>query len=171
MKQKLCLAVLIVIVSYFAIITSELFASQPTLAVVDANYSVRGDTTYRTLVNDTCGGTDSATLFTKKGFLDLDDGTQYILMNEAIAGSGDSVALQVVIDSYVDSTTVAKRHIIDTISGEDPEYYLLPFGGTVFGRKFTLKVIGITGNGTTVVLSKFHLFKRRVETKAIGVFK
>lgn len=156
------------IVISLLLVVMNVFAAAPALSVVDANYVSGGDTTFWNLVNDTCGAGDSATLFSAKG-MKLEQGWQYILANDPIVASGDSVGLRIVIDCMADSTTYVNRVVIDSITTEATKYTLLPFLGTVFGQKFRLKLMGIsTLNGTTVVLGKFHLYRRRVEGTSIS---
>lgn len=112
-------------------------------------------------------GVDSITLATK---ISIPAGSSYILQRGAITGTGsDSVKLELVVDSYDGSGNFFQRTIIDSLTSSDGEQIAIPFFDSIFGDKFTIKLVGYTGNGGQVILPAMKLYVRKVftETKPV----
>lgn len=159
-------SILVIIVSFLSVTLS--YSAAPTNSVVDGSYGIYTDTViYSSTGFDTVGATDSTTLFSK-GLNYPGEGWQWILVRSAITGGGsDSVALQVVCDALDGSDNLLYRTVVDTFTAAAGEAVLLPIGGTIFGIKYRVRLIGITGNGGVVILNRLYLMKRRVEVKSI----
>lgn len=116
---------------------------------------------------DTLVGVDSTTLVTK---ISIPSGSLYILQRGAVTGTGsDSVAMQVVVDAYDQSGNFLQRTAVDTFSTSAGEQIAIPFFDSIFGDKFTVKLVSYTGNGGQVILPAMRFYIRKVftETKPV----
>lgn len=150
-------------------VLASVFAAPATSPAGNLNYFQEKVTGMGSSVNyDTLVGDDSCTLVNKKTF---PVGCALILNRSAIAGTGlDSVALQVIIDSYSSSGIFMNRNVVDTIvtasSTTAGEQMLLPIGITVFGDLFTIKLkyYGTTLNGGQVIITPWSIYSRKTFT-------
>lgn len=116
---------------------------------------------------DTLVGVDSTTLVTQ---ITIPAGSAYILQRGPITGTGsDSVAMQVVVDSYDNNGVFLQRSLVDSLTTAAGEQIAIPFFDTIFGEKFTIKLVGYTGNGGQVIMPsiKFYIRKVFTETKPV----
>jgi hypothetical protein len=112
---------------------------------------------------DTLVGVDSTTLATQ---ITVPAGSAYVLQRGPITGTGsDSVAMQVVVDSYDNSGVFLQRTVVDTFATSAGEQVAIPFFDTIFGEKFTFKLVSYTGNGGQVILPAMKFYIRRVYTE------
>ena len=174
MKKLLLSSVLLV--TLFVTFTYALPAAAPTVA---ANK-------YMSLIAqksnnwDTLAGVDSAVF---ASMIQVPTGDAYILNRGAITGGGaDSVLARVVVDAYnYDPTSkaykFAYRTEVDTFttaSGTCPgEQIAIPFYDSIFGDKFTIKIISTSGAGAggVQILNNMKLSVRKlyIESKNVAV--
>ncbi|CAK0764455.1 conserved exported hypothetical protein [Gammaproteobacteria bacterium] len=108
---------------------------------------------------DTLVGVDSMTLFSLRP---MDQLTEYILVRDAITGGGsDSVKVQVSLRCYDENSALLYVVAVDSFTAAAGEAVLLPIGGSAFGMKFTLKLVGYTDNGGESIQNRISVWKRR----------
>lgn len=120
---------------------------------------------------DTLAGVDSAVFASQ---LSLPNGSAYVLSRGAITGGGaDSVLAIVYVDAYqYDSTSkvykFTYRTAVDTFTTSGStcpgEQIAIPFFDTIFGDKFTIKIISTSGVGAggVQILNNMKLSARRL---------
>lgn len=121
---------------------------------------------------DSLAGVDSVTLATK---ISIPAGSSYILQRGAMTGTAadgsgtDSIAIGVVVYSYDQKGNLFQITDVDTFNTVAGEQIAIPFFDTIFGDKFTIKLVGHTGNGGQVILPAMKLYVRKVftETKPV----
>lgn len=139
-------------------------AAAPSNDVVDAVYYWDAGSISDTLgaAFDTVVSTDSVILYNKKRF---EPGWEYILTRRPITGTGtDSLYMKLILDALSEDGTLYYRTTIDSPMVAGGNSLLLPIGSSCYGEKFTIKVIGYTGNGGQLILPYMRLQRRRPAT-------
>lgn len=122
---------------------------------------------------DTLSGVDSATFATK---ITIPFGCYTVLTRAAITGGGaDSVNAQVVVDAYDINNNFLYRTAVDTFTTASSacpgEQIAIPIYSTIFGDKFTIKIISLSGAGAggVQILNSMRLYVRKlfIETKQL----
>ena len=136
---------------------SSIFAVAPTDGTADSYYYWVIDDQEIT-VGDTLSITDSITLLShfspKKGW-------EYVLSRDAFTGSGaDSAKVAIVVDAYDASKNKYRRVSIDSATAAAGEDYIIPFGTTLFGKTFTVKLINYNGGTVVIIPNNFFLTRR-----------
>lgn len=146
------------------------FAIAPAAPTVYANKFLESYPTLSKAANfDTLVGVDSAVVFNKQPI--PSGGSAYILSRGAVTGTGsDSVKIQVVVDSYDANNVLLYRTSVDSFTVSTAEDIAIPFFDTIFGDRFTLKLIGYTANGGQVILPNMRFYVRKLVdfTKSIN---
>lgn len=142
------------------------FADTPSYTAVDGVYEIELDTAISAGSNFDSLKTsaDSSTLCTK---WKPDQMWEFFLVVGTITGtSKDSANLKFVADVYDYNDSMLYRVAFDTIvDAAGGEALKIPIGGTLFGKKFTIKVIAINGGtALNVQLNTLEIYKRRART-------
>lgn len=153
------------LITFFVLLAAVVsYAGAPTGETVDANYvweldpngSIDSDGAYDTLAADN----DSTAKFLS-GFKP-DKGYQYILVRDAITGTGsDSVEVEVVVDTKDGSGNLLYRTLVDSFTSSAGEAIFLPIGETLIGHKFDVHLKAGAAVGTQVILNRLYLYRRK----------
>lgn len=148
------------------VLVTGIFAAPPTNAVTNAAYEFGGIDVNLPISSaagfDTLAAVDSSTLIVSKPFGGAGQGWEYILVRDAITGTGsDSVKIQVVLDALDGKGVLLYRTAIDSFTTSGGESVLLPVYTTSIGSSFRIKLISYTDNGGQVILNRFYVYKRR----------
>jgi hypothetical protein len=138
-------------------------AAAPTASLYDA-YSEFGGT--HTLISskaayDSIGGIDTVTIASNVKF---ENGWRYVLIRDAFTGSSsdsDSVNVVVNVEALDASGNLLYSTPVDTFKTPAGEAVDLTIGTAVFGDKYRIKLIGITGNGGKVIINRLRIVKWR----------
>ncbi len=139
-------------------------AAAPTFSAVDGVYEWERDTAIDTDgAFDTLAGTsDSSTII--DSIWRPDKGYEYILVRDAITGTGsDSVKVQVRVDCF-DGLTKMYALAIDSFTASTAEAVHIPIGGTLYGNKFRIRAVAYADNGGQVILNRLAIWRRRAVT-------
>ena len=155
MKKILCIFLLLVG-------SMGVFAAAPARVATDAGYEwVMCNTVSNAANADTLVSTDSSNVI-----LDFipEKGWEYIYVRDAVTGTGSDSA-------YYYFTVRAKTSVrgsilystnVDTIVAAAGEAILIPFGQTLFGVAYDIKLLAVSGStGSQVILNRSYLYKRR----------
>jgi hypothetical protein len=109
---------------------------------------------------DTLVGTDSTTLWA-----DLNPTRGYFstIVRDAITGTGsDSVNLQVRVDCKDGVRgNILYSVVVDTMTSSAGEPIALDFGGALKGNRFDIKLVGLAGTGSQVIINRVLLDETR----------
>lgn len=142
-------------------IVAQIAAGPATYSATDAQYTYKIE---RAIDSDgafdTLAAADSSTLISN---WQPEQGGEYILVRDVFTGAGsDSVSVQLVVDAYTNSGALLYRTAVDSFTTSAGEQVLLPIGGSVFGDKFTIKLIGYGDDGGQLILNRLYIYKREV---------
>ena len=109
---------------------------------------------------DTLVGTDSTTLWSN---LNPTRGRLSTIVRDAITGTGsDSVNLQVRVDCKDGfDGNLLYSVVVDTIASSVGEAIALDFGGALKGSYFDIKLVGLAGTGSQVIINRVLLDETR----------
>lgn len=112
---------------------------------------------------DTLAGVDSFTVFSGQEFA---PGYDYILDRDAFTGSPtDSVKVRLrLVNSSIASSGTWQVTEVDSFLQTAGEQVILPINRTLYGKRFSLKLISFTGNGGKVIVNKMCIWKRRAQS-------
>lgn len=159
------LAILTVLV---AVVAAQ--AAAPAYSAVDATYLYEYVSSYNpaTIADDTISNAaaDSVTIISN---MTIEDGWEYILQKAATTGgngTSNEISLRLYALCYDGDGTLIQTVDIDTVIGTTTaagESILLPFGGTVFANKVTLKYSTTVtdGNDAAILIGNHYLIRRR----------
>lgn len=162
-KISLSLILLGTVVASYAIPSAA-----PTVA---ANRYVTSTTQFvaKTAGFDTLAGVDSSTLASQ---ISIPNGSEFTLLRGPMTNvsTSDSVKVIFYVDSYINNT-FCMRTPVDTMLTIAGEQISIPFWSTIFGDKFTIKLVSFTGNGAKVALPAIKLYVRKlyVENKPVNI--
>jgi len=106
---------------------------------------------------------DSSTLVTN--WSPSPKNAQWFLSHSEFRGTGaDSVDVEVLLDCKDNLGNLLHRQAIDTLTDSTFEYIYVPINDPYQGTLYDIKLRGITGNGTQLIINKFYLWARRVFT-------
>lgn len=143
----------------------QVFAAAGVAPTVSANKFMELITSKATAW-DTLSGVDSATFAEK---ITIPTGSTVILNRAAITGTGqDSILQQVVVDAYDVNNKFLYRTVVDTFVTASSvcvgEQIAIPIWDSIFGDKFTIKVISTSGAGAggQQILNSMRLYIRKL---------
>jgi len=113
---------------------------------------------------DTLSGADTSIMFTD--FVPT-RGWEYILVRDAITGTGaDSAYYYLQVDCKdAKRGNVLYTANIDTIDGAAGVANIIPFGNTLIGTAFDIRLVGISGStGFQAIVNRAMLYRRRPRT-------
>jgi hypothetical protein len=152
MMKKIGLVVLLVG------ILSSVFAGPAAAPSVYGNFYLQSVTSGN--IADTVKATDSVRVF---HLLQVPPAADYVFTRNAITGNGsDSVALQVVIDSYDAGKNLIGRTVVDTLLTAAGEALAVPLNASIVGSFFSMKLIGLATNGGDVIVNRWALYARKL---------
>lgn len=152
MKKILCILLL----------AAGAFAAAPSRVATDAGYEwAMCNTISNTANDDTLASTDSSNVI-----LDFipEKGWEYIYVRDAVTGTGSDSAYYYFV---VRAKTAVRGSIlystnVDTIVAAAGEAIAIPFGQTLFGVAYDIKLLAVNGStGSQVILNRSYLYKRR----------
>lgn len=165
--KKILLALMLV--AFVVVESFAIPAAAPSVAAnisMESVYGANGAVIKKGTGWDTLAGVDS-TIFASK--ITIPMGSEYILNRAAITGTGqDSVVAQVVVDSYDANNVFQYRTVVDSFSTANSvcvgEQIAIPFYKTIFGDKFTIKIISTSGAGAggQQILNSMTLYVRKL---------
>jgi len=146
--------ILIILVCSFALFAQGALSAN----TVEGLYSTAIDEVITLDALDTMAAVDSYTVYTR--FKPRRD-QEYILNLAPFTGTGsDSVDLKIRVDAYDASNNLIGSIDCDSLTTASGYWSLMPFNRSIIGYRYTIKLLGITGAGTQLIVHGVRMYKR-----------